>query len=94
MNFKKNVNPSGTSLQGYMTATYNELVEVFGQPDWGPDFDDEKVTCEQCLEFEDGTVATIYDYKRGRTPYGQYEWHIGGFNKDAVDRVFSSYNGS
>jgi len=39
------------------------------------------------LEFEDGTVATIYDWKEYETPMGLYRWHIGGKNNLAVARV-------
>jgi len=39
------------------------------------------------LEFEDGTVATIYDWKLYETPYDEYQWHIGGKSFKAVERV-------
>ena len=65
---------TGTSLQGYVTTTYAFLVEKLGKPLEG----DDKVTAEWILKFEDGTVATIYDYKEYRTPKGVYDWHIGG----------------
>ena len=74
---------NGTSLQGYITATYDQLVARFGQPDGGGD----KTTVEWVLEFADGTVATIYDWKEEDTPMSMYNWHIGGKNKTAVARV-------
>jgi hypothetical protein len=86
MKFTKDGYADGTSLQGYVTAYYHELVEVFGEPTDSGD----KVTAEWCLEFEDGTVATIYDWKEYETPMGRYQWHIGGRNYDAVDRVIST----
>jgi DNA-binding ferritin-like protein len=43
------------------------------------------------LEFEDGTVATIYDWKEYQTPMGLYHWHIGGRNNLAVHRVISTF---
>jgi len=61
-----------TSLQGYMPARYEDLVAVFGEPEGGGD----KTTVEWCLAFEDGTVATIYDWKEYETPMGLYHWHI------------------
>ena len=73
----------GTSLQGYINATYDQLVERFGQPEGGGD----KTTVEWMLQFEDGTVATIYDWKVDETPTYMYNWHIGGKNKTAVTRV-------
>ena len=77
----------GTSLQGYIRAYYHQLVEVFGEPDGGGD----KTTVEWCLEFEDGTIATIYDWKEYDTPTGRYDWHIGGKNKDAVYAVMDAF---
>jgi hypothetical protein len=39
------------------------------------------------LEFEDGVKASIYDWKTSRTPMGEYEWHIGGFDAEAYTHV-------
>ena len=77
---------NGTSLQGYVEAYYHQLVEVFGEPEGGGD----KTTVEWCLTFEDGTVATIYDWKEYETPMGLYRWHIGGRNYNAVHAVIST----
>lgn len=77
-----------TSYKGYIVTTYQELCEVFGPPDDGPnDLDADKVTCCWRLKFADGTVASIYDWKTGSTPFGEYDWHIGGHNIKAVNRV-------
>lgn len=78
---------NGTSLQGYIRATYAELVERFGQPEGGGD----KTTVEWMLKFEDGTVATIYDWKEYETPTYEYDWHIGGKSKAAVSAVKSTF---
>jgi hypothetical protein len=78
---------NGTSLQGYINATYADLVECFGQPEGGGD----KTTVECMLKFADGTVATIYDWKVDETPTYMYNWHIGGKNKNAVARVTSTF---
>ena len=86
MNFTKDADVHMTSLQGHVRACYHELVEVFGEPDGGGD----KTTVEWCLEFEDGTVATIYDWKEYETPTYAYNWHIGGKNKRAVHAVIST----
>ena len=94
MKFKIAESANGTCLQGYITAGYDELVEKFGPPLYGPDFQGDKVTCEWCLEFEDGTVATIYDWKVRSTPmYNRYNWHIGGNSVDAVNRVHDTFFG-
>jgi hypothetical protein len=84
MKFTKNADANGTSLVGYVRTTYAKIVEVFGEPDHrGGD----KTTVEWALQFDDGTVATIYDWKEYRTPKEVYDWHIGGFSKYAQDRV-------
>lgn len=89
MQFTKNADVNMTYLQGEVLTTYGDLVRVLGEPDIGPNGDPgEKVTCKWCLQFEDGTIATVYDWKtHGRTPRGTYDWHIGGHSKKAVDRV-------
>jgi hypothetical protein len=92
MNFQKDLRINGTSLKGYITATYEELVAVFGQPTHGPDDrEGDKVTCEWQLLFEDGTYATIYDWKTDYTPMGAYEWHIGGKSFASVLRVTETF---
>lgn len=87
MKFQANANVSGTSYQGDLDTDFATLVQVFGPPDFGPNYRGDKTTCEWALEWEDGMITTIYDYKTGRTPRGQYAWHIGGVDKRAVDRV-------
>jgi len=74
---------NGTSLKGSVYTTYADLVEVFGEPERGGD----KTTVEWALQFDDGTVATIYDWKEYNTPMGRYDWHIGGKSKMAEVRV-------
>ena len=88
MKFTKNANANMTGLKGEFPITYAELVEIFGAPDVGPNADLDKTSCEWALEFEDGTIATIYDWKVGRwTPMAEYEWHIGGHTAEAVTHV-------
>lgn len=85
---------NGTSLQGGFIATRAEIEAVFGQPVYDTQDEWEKVTTEWNITFTDGTVATIYDWKR----YGmgaplmneKYEWHIGGRTSDAVTLVFAA----
>lgn len=76
---------NGTHLQGYVNAYYHQLVEVFGEPTYSSGGD--KTTVEWVIEFKDGTIATIYDWKCYETPMGEYEWHIGGFDYAAVNHV-------
>ena len=88
MKFTTDANANMTGLKGEFPITFAELVEIFGAPDVGPNADLDKTSCEWALQFEDGTVATIYDWKCGRwTPIAEYEWHIGGHTAEAVVRV-------
>jgi len=84
---------NGSCLQGHITINYWKLVEVFGEPTEGDCY---KVQKEWVIEFDDGTIATIYDWKWGSEyngdGYGTHytevpEWNIGGFNNDAVIMV-------
>jgi len=80
---------SMTSLQGFIKTTYDDLVEVFGEPRYTSSGDD-KVTAEWNLEFDvdgENVVATIYDWKLRGTPFGEYDWHIGGFSTQAAHVV-------
>ena len=91
MKFKNDANVNMTSLRGTVRTTFAELVMVFGKPDCGPfDYSLDKTTCEWHLEFEDGVIATIYDWKMGDTPMFEYDWHIGGRSAEAVDRVIQT----
>ena len=44
LNFERCENVCGTSLQGYITAKYSDLVHAFGKPCWISYRQDEKVT--------------------------------------------------
>ena len=81
--FKKTSELDGTFLVGYVETTFNELVKTFGEPHYG-ESDDGKITAEWGLEFDDGTIATIYDWKEEGTPLDKYHWHIGGRTDYAV----------
>lgn len=81
-------NASGTSLVGTIEADYYTLVELFGEPTWTDTSSQEKVNYEWVIQFDNGTLATIYnwkDYDGGRyaSQAPNYEWHVGGFNKAA-----------
>jgi hypothetical protein len=78
---------SGTSRQGLVDATYEQLVAAFGEPIYGPDLDGDKVTCEWVITFSDKKVATIYDWKNDGTPRELYAWHVGGNSPQVVDYV-------
>lgn len=88
----------GTSLQGYMDISYEELCKKLGKPNM--EGDPYKVDAEWGIKFSDGTVATIYNYKTGRRYLGDEgldvedirDWHIGGHNKSIVARVCKLLN--
>jgi hypothetical protein len=83
---------SGTSLQGYLVASYDDLVHAFGPPTYDDTSGDNKVDIEWVLTVQDATyedetfIVTIYnwkDYDGGieATSNPQYEWHIGAKSK-------------
>lgn len=76
---------AGTSYQGTYMTTYDDLVRVFGEPTCKGDGD--KTTVEWIIKFDDGTIATIYDWKYGHTPKDFTEWNIGGKNRKAYVNV-------
>lgn len=77
-----------TSLQSYVTASYAELVKVFGEPQCTETSGDGKVDIEWELTIEDydhniTRPLTIYnwkDYDGGFEARSNptYNWHIGG----------------
>ncbi len=75
-------------LQGYVTATYAELVTLFGPSQC---WDDHKSDAEWEIEVPGVGTAYIYNYKDGKNYLGAEgkakeditEWHIGG-DTDAV----------
>ena len=73
---------TGTSFKGYVVATYQQLVAAFGLPTiWG---DGDKIDVEWIIDTPHG-IATIYNYKDGKTYLGEKgmaieqicEWHVG-----------------
>ena len=78
------INISGTSFQGDLIASYSKIVEKLGDP--MSSFCGYKTDAEWCIEFDNGVVATIYNWKNGVNYLGHdglpvediVEWHIGG----------------
>ncbi len=87
---------NGTSLQGYLDASYADLCKAFGTPCEG---DGHKIDAEWCLAFPDGTVATVYNWKNGTNYNGDEgtptdkirDWHIGGHSEAAVRTVVQAF---
>jgi hypothetical protein len=67
MNFRTHndefINVSGTSYKGEIKTTYKKLVNVFGEP--GKNSGDGKTDVNWKIEFDNGDVANIYNYKNG-----------------------------
>lgn len=80
-------NVSGTWLQGYVGASYTDLVLVFGQPTYLSKDGEGKTKAEWNLKIN-GTVVAIYDYKEyDKTLDRIFEWHVGGTSKEVVKLV-------
>lgn len=96
MRFTTGGDSNGSGFCGFITVPFARLVEVFGEPE---ESDGYKVSAEWVITFEDGTVATVYDWKATNL-YEDYlpspktlrgmnydQWHVGGFDSRAVDLV-------
>ena len=73
----------GASLQGYVRASYDELVDIFGEPNMSRD---PKVQCEWYIEFDDMVVATIYSWKADNFRETK-KWNVGGQKFKAYERI-------
>ena len=71
---------SGTSKQGTVKATFDELVSVFGEPEIMPY--EYKLNHLWVVNIE-GVIATIYDYKEDLKTGKDEDWHIGSKQKVA-----------
>ena len=84
-----------SSFRGYVETTYEQLEAAFGKPHEGDEY---KVDWEWDIEFDCGTVATVYNWKNGPNYCGSHglnrhqvkEWHVGGFGWEAVECVLST----
>ena len=84
----------GGCLQGYIYAEYKELKKLFGTPSDGDGY---KVDAEWEVLFDDGSFASIYNYKDGKNYNGKSgtpktkitNWHIGGENQNAIPHIES-----
>lgn len=83
----------GTHLQGEIKCSYTMIKKAFGKPSEGDGY---KTDAEWDILFDDGLVATIYNYKNGRnylgkkgTPKTRIEnWHVGGRDQGIIARVW------
>ena len=88
--------PRGSSLRGHIHATYDELVDVFGEPNILNAEEGDKVFNEWGIRFEDGdddVYTTIYDWKEldaYDSHIGNYRWHIGGKEHRGVELIYEA----
>jgi hypothetical protein len=89
----------GTSLQGYIEASYQDIVDSLGQPN--SPVDEYKVDVGWAFKLGD-TVFTIYNWKNGYNYCGDRDgvpvgsmnhWHVGGFSEEAVGAAISAVFG-
>jgi hypothetical protein len=85
------IDTNGTHFLGNINLPFDSIAAALGQPMRG-DFD--KVKAEWNIQFDDGLVATIYDWKEyDREPEQVTDWHIGGKNQLVVQRVYNILKG-
>jgi len=97
LSFQEGDNAShGTSLQGYINATYSQLIELLGKPTYDKPSGDNKIQLEWVVEFNDN-FFTIYDWKTGSREYTENElmkFNVGGTTNafDFIQEVESQIN--
>jgi hypothetical protein len=97
MKYTLGADSCGTWSQGEITLPYAAIVAVLGEPT--DDGDGYKVSTHWALKFEDGTIATLYDWKETELyddgletveefrERDSYAWHIGGTTQRAVELI-------
>jgi hypothetical protein len=98
-NTDPSINGCGTSLQGYIKISYDDLVKLFGEPQASDGY---KVDAQWVIKSFNGTVITIYNYKDGinyNGPEGTptkdiINWHIGGENQKSVEELHRIIGGN
>jgi len=90
----KEIDTDGSSYVGSINCTYQYLVNVFGKETIGLS-GDLKSQCSWNLKFDDGTIATIYDWKVNKKYCGVTginkenvtRWMVGGFNQKTIELI-------
>lgn len=84
------INVTGTWLLTTINLPFDRVARVLGDPiRFNADEGDGKVRVEWDIQFDDGLVATIYDWKEhNRKPEDVTDWHIGGRGFEVVQRVY------
>lgn len=81
-----------TSAQGRLNVSHATLVAAFGQPMPSTDFKSDAIWN---IEFVDGTVASIYNWKNGKRYLGAdgiptqniTDWVVGGHTPRVLSRI-------
>jgi hypothetical protein len=84
-----------SSRCGSINVSYDLLVKTFGDPQLYSTQPGHKVDINWIVQFGDGTLAIIYNYKNGPNYLGEYgtpvteitNWHINGVNSRCVRLV-------
>jgi hypothetical protein len=93
-NTNNSIQINGTGLLAQLRhLSYDRIIDVLGEPT--THFDNYKCDAEWILQFEDGVVATLYNYKNGQNYCGPKAphvteittWNIGGYDREAANRV-------
>tara|TARA_R110000796_G_scaffold241706_1_gene363488 strand:+ start:69 stop:422 length:354 start_codon:yes stop_codon:yes gene_type:complete len=74
-----------TRRVGFLDAAYENLVMAFGPP--LRCHDNAGTHFEWNIMFNDGTIATVYDYNMVKPCYDVMEWHVGGHTSGVVKLV-------
>ena len=86
----KEFNHQGSSWkQGTLTARYSDIVNALGEPHESDGYKSDAGWDVLC---DDGTFATVYNWKNGKNYNGEFgqdveditEWSIGGTSMEAV----------
>ena len=78
---------NGTCLKNQVDCSYDELIDLFGEPT-SEESSDGKVQVEWVVLYDDGRVCTIYDWKEYDTEVRNVrDWHLGGNDGIAPKRV-------
>ena len=88
------IDTNGTHLFGYIQATRAQLEVAFG-PAEECGGEEDKVTTMWEIQFDNDSVATIYDWKRygqgAPEPHELESWHIGALSKQAEWSVHEAF---
>lgn len=92
------IDVEGVDLQGYVSTTYQKLVDTFGDPTIGSDMSDAEWVLQfkvphndegysEEVEYVAATVHKVDEWDEDNIPDGIYKWHVSGFDEDALDCV-------